>query len=236
MKVLIIYDNFLLNREKNLRAAMGFSCFIRAYNKNILFDTGWDGDLLLQNMKILGINYSQIDTIFISHNHGDHEGGLARFLFLNSHSDIFIPKSFEKSLKERIGFQRKEIIKKIHPVERSMEIVPHIFSTGEIEGIFPSGKQNILIKEQSMVIESVKGLVVIVGCGHSGIHNILDKAYRIGKIYALIGGFHDFIDYHLLKGIPLVVPTHCTENKRRIQELFPESYTEGGVGYELIVN
>ena len=127
------------------------------------------------------------------------------------------------------------MIKKIHPVENGTEISPNILTTGEIEGAFPSGKQNILIKEQSMIIKSTKGLVVIVGCGHSGVNNILDYAKGIGIVYALIGGFHDFKDYDLLNEISLVVPTHCTKNRHKIQELFPGNFAKGGVGYELII-
>lgn len=76
MKITIVYDNSILKKnKKGLRSGMGFSCFIQTQHNNILFDTGWNGDMLISNMKLLGIDYKNIDIIFISHNHGDHEGG-----------------------------------------------------------------------------------------------------------------------------------------------------------------
>jgi len=238
MKITIVYDNYILNEYKGLKSSMGFSCFIQTQSNNLLFDTGWDGDMLLTNMKLLGIDYQDTDIIFISHNHGDHEGGLARYLTLNPNPKIFVPKSFYKNLLNRLGPQQTELRKKVYAVEKSVQICRNIFSTGEIEGIFIPKEENqkILIKEQSLIIKSRKGVIVIVGCGHSGIGNILNSANDIGKVYALIGGFHDFQEYELLNGIPLIVPTHCTRHRKEIFSLFPNNSEKGGVGYELVID
>jgi len=230
MKITIVYDNKIVKDLKDLKAGWGFSCFIQTKEKNILFDTGWDGDMLVSNMQLLGLNPQDIDLVIISHSHWDHCGGLARLLNLNSSLDVYVPKSFSKHLKEEIEKRAN-----IYEVQKLTEIYPEIYTTGEIEGSVITGKIKILIREQSLIILSIKGLIVITGCAHSGIDKILDLANKLGKVYGLLGGFHDFEEYSLLKDIPLIVPTHCTKNKRKIFSLFPKNCFEGGVGYQLSI-
>ncbi|GAI60841.1 unnamed protein product, partial [marine sediment metagenome] len=67
----------------------------------------------------------------------------------------------------------------------------------------------------------------------SGINKILNLANKLGKIYGLMGGFHDFKEYSLLRNINLIVPTHCTANKKKIMSLFPKNCREGGVGFQV---
>lgn len=230
MKITIVYDNKIVKDLKDLEAGWGFSCFIETKDKKVLFDTGWDGDLLIYNMRLLGINTRDIDLVVLSHNHWDHCGGLARLLNLNSSLDVYVPKSFSKHLKKEIEKRAN-----IYEVQRSTEIYPGVHTTGEIEGSVITGRTKILIKEQSLIISSIKGLIIITGCAHSGIDKILNSANKLGKIYALLGGFHDFEEYNLLKDISLIMPTHCTKNKRKIFSLFPKNCFEGGVGYQLSI-
>ncbi|GAI83205.1 unnamed protein product, partial [marine sediment metagenome] len=171
MKITIIYDNEIAKNIKELKAGWGFSCFIQTKEKNILFDTGWDGDMLISNMQILGIDLQEIDSIILSHSHWDHCGGLARLLNLNTNLETYIPQSFSK--------QQKEEIKKrsnTYEISKSREICPKVYTTGEIEGSFIKDKTKILIKEQSLIISTIKGLIIIAGCAHSGIDKILDSA------------------------------------------------------------
>jgi len=236
MKITIVYDNTILKKNKEgLRSGMGFSCFIQTEDKNVLFDTGWDTDMLISNMSLLDINYQSIDIVVLSHEHGDHEGGLAHLLHLKPELKVYVPESFYESLCNRLGSQQIKLRKNIYAVKETLEICPNIYSTGEIKGVFIDGKQEILIKEQSLIINCRKGIIVIVGCSHSGIDKILNSANKFGKVYALIGGFHDFDEYNLLKDIFLIVPTHCTEHKKEISKLYPNSCAKGGVGYELFL-
>jgi len=228
MKITIIYDNEIVENIKGLKAGWGFSCFIQTKEKNILFDTGWDGDTLISNMKLLGINPKDIDLVVISHSHWDHCGGLARLLHLNNKLEVYVPKSFSKHLKEEI----KKRANTFYEVQELIEIYAGIYTTGEIEGSIISSKTKTLIKEQSLIFSTAKGLVVITGCAHSGISNILKSAKKLGKVYALIGGFHDFEEYNLLKDISLIVPTHCTANKKKIMSLFPDNCLKGGIGFQ----
>lgn len=228
MKITIIYDNEIVKSIKGLKAGWGFSCFIQTKEKNILFDTGWDGDMLVSNMQILGIDLQEIDSVILSHNHWDHCGGLARLLNLNTNLETYIPQYFSK--------QQKEEIKKrsnTYEISKSRKICPKIYTTGEIEGSLIKDKTKILIKEQSLIISTIQGFVVITGCAHSGIDKILNSANKLGKIYALIGGFHDFEEYDLLKDISVIVPTHCTKNKKKIISLFSKNCSAGGVGFQI---
>ena len=229
MKITIIYDNKIAKDIKGLKAGWGFSSFIQTKEKNILFDTGWDGDILISNMKLLGINPQDIGLVVVSHSHWDHSGGLAQLLNLNPNLKTYIPHSFSEHLKGEIKKRSDS-----YEVDKSVEICPKVYTTGEIEGSSLTGKIRMPIKEQSLILSTAKGLVVITGCAHSGINNILNSANKLGEVYALIGGFHDFDEYHLLKDISLIVPTHCTKNKKKIIALFSKNCVEGGVGYQLI--
>jgi len=92
MRIAVIYDNEAL---LNLKSGWGFSCLVEN-EKKVLFDTGWDGTILLSNLKALGINPKDIDIVVLSHDHWDHIGGLAQLLDVNPDVDVYVPSSFSK--------------------------------------------------------------------------------------------------------------------------------------------
>ena len=206
MKITIIYDNDVW--KEGLQADFGFSCLVEAYGYKILFDAGTNGSVLVDNMKKLNIDPGEIQEIFISHDHWDHTGGLSEILTLNP-VKIYIPSSC------RHPQGAKEVVK----VEKPLKMHENIFSTGELGGI-----------EQSLGIKTGKGVVVIVGCSHSGVKNILDAASQFGKPLALIGGLHGFREFDVIEGLELVCPTHCTQHGSEIKSLYPEKYIKGGAG------
>jgi len=208
MKVTIIYDNE--TSRKDLRADWGFSCLVETHGKRILFDTGAKGDILLDNMKKLNIEPSSVDAVFISHADWDHTGGLFDFLKKNNDVALYIPVSY------RIP---PDSAREVVVVKGPMEISDGLFSTGELQGI-----------EQSLVVITDRGPVVITGCSHPGVGDILDAASVHGKVYALIGGLHGFEEFERLEGIPVICATHCTEFKAQIASHCPDTYIEGGAG------
>jgi 7,8-dihydropterin-6-yl-methyl-4-(beta-D-ribofuranosyl)aminobenzene 5'-phosphate synthase len=159
-------------------------------------------------MRKLDIDPAAIEMVFISHSHGDHTGGLSDFLRLNS-VPVYIPYSCPSP------GRAKDVIK----VKEPIKISDNIFSTGELKNV-----------EQSLALRTEKGVVVIVGCSHSGVGRILEAASQFGTVRALIGGLHGFNDFDVLEGLELICATHCTRYKSEIESLYPESYARGGAG------
>jgi len=207
MKITILYDNTIFRSD--LKPDWGFSCLVEVHNRSILFDTGSNGAILLDNMIKLDIDPLSIDEVFISHSHFDHIGGLSSFLNKNNNVKVYIPTSLR-------GIRNaNEIIY----VDEPMKLHENIFSTGELDHI-----------EQSMVVGTDKGLVLIVGCSHPEMEKILKAASQFGKVYAIIGGLHGFNEYELFQDLGMICPTHCTQHKSEIESQYPEKYIEGGAG------
>jgi len=106
---------------------------------------------------------------------------------------------------------------------------PESFSkpTGISLGIYSTGVLGRLIKEQSLVTHTEKGNVVITGCAHPGLGNILEKAKQLGKIYGVVRGFHGgFAKLDKLNGLELITPCHCTQYKQEIKERYPGEFKE----------
>jgi 7,8-dihydropterin-6-yl-methyl-4-(beta-D-ribofuranosyl)aminobenzene 5'-phosphate synthase len=208
MKITIVYDNCAMKRS--LKTGWGFSCLIETEGRApILFDTGADGATLFYNMEELGINPRDIGMIFISHAHGDHTGGLWDILEVNRDAEIYVPASLGAGIRGR----------KVTPVRQPIQISENIFSTGELDGI-----------EQSLVLSTEKGIVVVTGCSHPGVGAIINAASEFGEVFGIVGGLHGFSDFDRLRGLSLICPCHCTQYKLELRQLFPEQYIACGAG------
>ena len=227
--IAVIYDNNPY--DDRLKTAWGFSCLLRLPEKTILFDTGGDSSILLHNMERLQIDPKEIDMVVLSHIHGDHVGGLGAILNQNSDVTVCLPASFPQSLKDDIKLYGA----KVEEVTEPRELFDGVYTTGELNGG---------IKEQSLIVKTDGGLVIITGCAHPGVVNVVQKAREIAgdKVYLLLGGFHlggastskieAIIDSFGQLGVERVAPCHCSgDNARRLlRDHYGEGYIECGVG------
>lgn len=207
MKITIIYDNTALS--SSLTADWGFSCLVECENRKILFDTGGKGAVLLNNLSALKIAPETIDDIVISHPDFDHIGGLAHMLEINETATVHLPVSFR-------GVKGANRV--IH-YDKLTEMYNNIYCTGEL------GE-----REQSLVVKTGKGIVLVIGCCHPGLDTIIKSVDHLGHIYAVIGGLHGFDDFPLLEKTEKVCPTHCTQHADEIKKLYPEKFLKGGAG------
>jgi 7,8-dihydropterin-6-yl-methyl-4-(beta-D-ribofuranosyl)aminobenzene 5'-phosphate synthase len=217
VKLEILYDNEALN---GFRRAHGFSCLVE--EKGILFDTGGDINTLFFNMQKSQVDPSSIRMIVLSHEHSDHIGGIQIINYCEK-VDVFIPASFSGRFKDWLAS---------HPNVKLYEIQ----ELGEVcKGVFTTGELGQSIKEQSLIIKTGNGLTVITGCAHPGLENILKVTSKLGDIYGVVGGFHDFNRLEALKGMRLIAPCHCTVRKREIFNLYPKTCKKCSVGCTILI-
>jgi 7,8-dihydropterin-6-yl-methyl-4-(beta-D-ribofuranosyl)aminobenzene 5'-phosphate synthase len=207
MKLTIVYDN--VAAEPGLQADWGFACLVEADGRRLLFDTGANGALLICNLKKLKLDPKSIPEVFISHDHWDHLGGLPEFLQHNRDATVYLPGSCRKE------FGARQTVK----VSDSQALSENLFSTGELQGV-----------EQSLVIKTPRGLVLVCGCSHPGVGLILEAASQFGRVAALLGGLHGFTEFDLLADLELICPCHCTKHQAEIRQLYPHTSVEGGAG------
>jgi 7,8-dihydropterin-6-yl-methyl-4-(beta-D-ribofuranosyl)aminobenzene 5'-phosphate synthase len=230
VSIVTVFDNYAVNPK--LTTQWGFAAVVMTPSAEILFDTGSDGQILLSNLAKLNIRPKDIQKVVISHVHLDHLGGLEKFLRANSDVEVYIPASFPDSVRELItssGARYRDITSAVQIDER-------VYTTGEM-GTSPI--------EQSLVIDTNEGLVVLTGCAHPGIVNIVRRAKEVvpSRAIALVmGGFHlrSASDKELAKliqdfrqlGVKKVAPSHCSGERARgcFQKEYKDNYVAGGVG------
>ncbi len=219
-----VYDNYQVAPE--LKTAWGFATIIKTPRELILFDTGGNPEILLFNMEKLGIEPLSIKKVVISHIHGDHAGGLEGFLEKNPDVTVFIPASFPRSIKNMIIQKGAKFVE----ISTPRKISDCVYTSGELYG--PP-------EEQSLIIDSKKGLIVITGCAHPGIVNIVKKAKKLmkkDKVYLVVGGFHHppiscVKEFRKLQ-VKKVAPSHCTGDlvREAFRKEYKEDFIEYGVG------
>ena len=227
----IIYDN--LPFDARLKTAWGFACLIETGQMTVLFDTGGDGPTLMGNMAALGIDPGRIDAVVLSHIHNDHTDGLDALLAVNDRATVFVPRSFPDEFKTRVS-KRASVIQ----VREPLTITNHIRTTGEM---------GMSIVEQSLVVETDKGLIVVTGCAHPGIVEMVQKAKSYGDVYLVMGGFHladkstrevEAVIAELKRsGVHQVAPSHCTGEKaiEQFKAAFGTGFIQAGAGLRFVV-
>jgi 7,8-dihydropterin-6-yl-methyl-4-(beta-D-ribofuranosyl)aminobenzene 5'-phosphate synthase len=201
----------------------GFAALVEADGRRILFDTGRYPDTVLRNARDLGIDLSDVRDVVLSHNHGDHTGGLIPLRTELSRrnpdamsrvyvtSPIFWARSSygpDGATPSVLETKMKGLGGRFVVHDEPFELAPGVWLTGVVprphdERNYPQGVTvtkpdgskvpDNIPEDLSMVIETAKGLVVLVGCGHAGVVNTIDHARRMGgskPVIALIGGLH----------------------------------------------
>jgi len=228
ISITFVYDNNPY--KEGLETAWGFSCVISGTEKTILFDTG-PGRSFLNNMVRLAIDPNSIDIVVLSHIHPDHTGGLDSFLEEKPDVIVYLPKSFPAEFKGNIQARGARVVE----VEQDLKIAENVYSTGQL------GR---LRKEQALIIRTEAGSIVITGCAHPGIVNMVRTAKGLlkGDILLVVGGFHlewasrgkiektisTFKQWH----VRYVGLCHCTGEKGRdlFEQHFGRNYINVGAG------
>lgn len=260
----IIYDAF--GNSANLKKDWGFSVLIEYSGKKILFDTGNDSQVFAASTKALDVDLKDLDFVVISHRHGDHTSGLSHLLKVNPKVKIYapaelfgvfgstIPKGFYKtveSLPESMRyFDGKEpgAIPTGSPwseanfvfVDTKVEVAPGIFIIPTVSNV----KGTLELRELTLAIESPQGLVLVVGCSHPGVEEILTAASAGNShVFMLLGGLHLVKTpdaeierianaLHDKWKIDRIAPGHCTGEPAfaKLRQVFGTSYVYAGLG------
>ncbi len=231
MMLTVVFDN--VPYDPRLQTGWGFAAWLEFGDRTVLFDTGADGAVLLANMATLGLDARAIDIVVLSHIHGDHTAGLTGLLAANPEVTVYLPRAFPAGFKEQVRAAGAEIVQ----VNAPTEILPGLWSTGQMG----SG-----IVEQALVVRTEKGLLVITGCAHPGVDEMVACARDVGQdeVALVVGGFHlggasqarirEIVSAFRRLRVQHVAPCHCTVDAAReaFRVAFGEKYHHCGVGWQ----
>lgn len=204
----------------------GFAALVEVDGRRILFDTGAHTDVVLKNVRSLGLDLSNVPDVILSHHHGDHTGGFVTLreavavktpgALARTHvgAGIFSPRfSIRPDVEDNPMVRLKAEYEKTGGVfvehAKPVQLYPGVWLTGPVPRKYPernwsgSGQmktasgnvEDNLPEDMALVLDTADGLVVLTGCGHAGIVNIVDYArtfIRPARVHALIGGIHLF--------------------------------------------
>ncbi len=270
MKIVTLIENDTQS-GKDLYNEHGLSLFIQVDGKNILFDSGQSGRFI-DNAKALNIDLKELDYVILSHGHYDHSGGFRRLIEeINPNIKLFLGEGFFNAKYNRVDENRydytgnpfdKEFLqnnnietKYVH--ENMLHITENlvVFSNFNINPEFENTIERMYLKkdgeykkdqfldEISLGIKSDQGIIVLVGCSHVGVVNILDTIKdRTGEnIHSLIGGTHlvreddeqinKIIEYFKVEDIKNIGACHCTGKQgetmlsQQLEEIFINNNT-----------
>lgn len=232
--ITVLYDNN--PQDPRLETAWGFACLVEGLEQVILFDTGGNGALLLRNMARLRIAPARVDVVVLSHVHADHTGGLGGFLEQNHDVTVYAPASFPQSIKDAILKAGAALV----TVSGPQDVCSRARLTGEL---------GTSIKEMSLLLEGPDGLVVVTGCAHPGIVEIVRSAKtQTGlPVDLVLGGFHlgdasaarieAIVEELGAMGVRRVAPSHCSGDlaRRLFEEADQPGFVRIGAGARLEV-
>lgn len=248
-RLTILADNAVAGRNETL-GEHGFSVYLETERENFLFDTG-KGKTIVHNAIVCKKDLKAINKIIISHGHSDHSGGLPEVLRFHDHidvlghPDIFLHRFRKKENGEEQyggipytrGFLEKMGAHFVLNIDFT-EFEKGLYLSGEIprETDFEAGDlgkrygirdgkvvPEIVLDDQSLIINTKGGILILLGCAHSGLINIINYAIKMTgeeKIFCIIGGTHlgfsgDLQLENTIKSLKAYqvehfIPSHCT--------------------------
>ncbi len=224
----ILFDNW--TEEDDLQTGWGFAALLETPDHTVLFDTGADGRILLENMRVLGKDPSRVHAIVISHAHGDHTSGMQALLASGVRPELYVLDAFPAGTTEAFSGPLEAI-----DASPGQEIVPGIRTTGVVGASIP---------EQALILDTKDGPIVLTGCAHPGVLEMISRAAELSgrPVIGLMGGLHliqtpeeevaAIVGRIQAQGVVKVGATHCSgaQAMAAFQEAYGDDYVPLGVG------
>lgn len=246
MKVITLIEDTPGNNECDFEH--GLALYIETKQHKLLVDTGATGKFTENAIK-LGVDLRKIDTVIISHGHYDHAGGVPAFCEINNHAQIYMQKNAieECYYKDRyIGINNKiKNLSQLKAINGSYQIDDNLYLLSDVSAETKNGKflrkvdgkitEDDFSHEQSPVICTKRGNVLISGCAHCGILNIL-AAYKrkfANEPMAVISGFHMFKTCEYTKEEVANIEAIAKE-LNKMETIFYTGHCTGNRAYEIM--
>jgi len=275
MIIKVLVENTSISKEFNNEH--GLCLYIETKKHKLLFDVG-ASPLFIENAKKLNVALSEIDLVVISHGHYDHGGGLKAFLTVNAKAKIYLnQKAFDKHYSTRANGDKAYIglDKGLLPTDRIIFVEDHLIIDDELQlfsnvkgrKLTAPGNQNLLMElttslvqddfshEQNLIINEDRTTLLVAGCAHNGIVNIIDHftTEMNGSLSHVIGGFHlssgsankcenssliSQIGEYLKNTDSTYYTCHCTgiEPYKKLKEIMGEKIHYLATGNQLLIN
>lgn len=222
IKVVTLFEDTKIGESRDIVAGHGLSLYIERNGQRILFDTG-PSSQFIRNSEKLGVDITKINGVILSHAHMDHVGGLPFFLWANKKASVYVSKKALQNQAFKVLCSKLDegSFNRFRFVDSSTEIAQDIFILAEVEEKHPIHDR--VDHEIVLVIKNNNKLIILSGCSHGEILNIIGTVTRMfPNIYikAVIGGFHltekdkDFVERigrEMSKySIERIYTCHCT--------------------------
>ncbi|MDH4271450.1 MAG: MBL fold metallo-hydrolase [Candidatus Aminicenantes bacterium] len=242
----VLYNN--TSASDSVIADHGFSCLLEMGGHSYLFDAGRVPDKFMANVRGLGVDCSKVKKVIVSHIHDDHMGGIFELLASCVKPALYLPFSYPQSASEphtdRSDSDYLALLKRLKP---SVSKIIQRKDGGEIgEGIYTTGMIEDQSYEQALLVPTTKGLVVLTGCAHPGILEIVKRARELMRqdVYFVMGGFHltstdparvKTIARELRTLTKYIGPCHCTGEKAEaiFKDVFKDDYVDIRAGMKI---